>query len=114
MGQFLALMNKIHAIVGSRTAYVASFPGGYPGLVYFVADLKPAPYPIDLHTMVFTTRQRMAYMQTFRRRVLPYTQAVLTSSLSAPEARGFLHRYAHVKIITLTYAGRPYFVLLTG
>ncbi len=114
MGQFLTLMNRVHAIIRNRTTYVVDFPGGYPGLVYFVADLKPAPYPIELHTMVFTIAQRRAYMSTFRRRVLPQTQALVTSSLSVNEARSFLHRYPRAKTITLTYAGRPYFVLLAN
>ncbi len=66
MPSFLLLMNKIHAIVGDRVTYVADFPGGYPGAVYFVADLSPAPVPIDLYTMVFTAQQRAAYIATFR------------------------------------------------
>jgi hypothetical protein len=114
MSQFLSLMNRLHALIGSRPAYVASFPGGYPGIVYFVADLTPAPFTIELHTMVFTTQQRQAYMETFRRTVLPHTQAILTSSLRASEAQSFLRRYPHAKTITLTYAGAPYYVLLAG
>jgi hypothetical protein len=114
MSQFIALMNYLHRVVGNRPAYVASFRGGYPGLVYFVADLNPAPYTIELHTMVFTTQQRRAYMATFQKAVLPHTQAVLTSSLSAQEARIFLHRYPHARRITVMYAGAPYYVLLAN
>jgi hypothetical protein len=114
MGQFLAFMDKIHAIVGNRTTYVASFPDGYPGLVYFVADLTPAPVPLDLHTMVFTAEQRLAYMAMLRRRVLPHTQALLTSHLRADGAQSFLLRYPHAKRVTLTYHGRPYYVLLAN
>ena len=114
MAAFIALMNRLHAIIGARATYVAAFRGGYPGVVYFVADLTPAPYPEDLRTMVFTTEQRRAYMATFRRRVLPDTQAVVTPDLHAPEARSFLLRYPHAKIMTLAFAGRPYYVLLAG
>jgi hypothetical protein len=56
MPQFLTLANRIHAIIGDRVTYVADFPGGYPGAIYFVADLRPAPIPMDLYTMVFTTQ----------------------------------------------------------
>ena len=101
-------------VVGNRSAYVASFRGGYPGLVYFVADLNPAPYTIELHTMVFTTQQRRAYMATLAKDVLPHTQAVLTSSLSGREAQIFLHRYPHARRITVMYAGAPYYVLLAN
>jgi hypothetical protein len=114
MSQFLALMNYLHRVVGNRPAYVASFRGGYPGLVYFVADLNPAPYTIELHTMVFTTQQRRAYMAMFAKDVLPHTQAVLTSSLSGREAQIFLHRYPHARRITVMYAGEPYYVLLAN
>jgi hypothetical protein len=114
MSQLLALMNQLHAIVGNRTAYVASFPGGYPGLVYFAADLRPAPYPIDLHTMIFTTKQRRQYMAAFRTSVLPHTQAVLTTHLITTEARDFLARDPDAKRIKLTFAGRPYYVLLSN
>ena len=47
MPRFIHLMEQIHAIVGNRLAYVADFHGAYPGLVYFVADLNPAPIASD-------------------------------------------------------------------
>jgi hypothetical protein len=112
MGEFIALMNQIHVIVGGRTTYVAGFSGGYPGLVYFAADLNPAPVPLDLRTMVFTTAQRRAYMQTFRTIVLPRTQALVTRHLTATEAREFLRLYPHARKIALKYQGAPYYVLL--
>jgi hypothetical protein len=114
MASFLALMNRIHDITGGRTAYVVSFYGEYPGLVYFAADLTPAPVPLDLATMVMTGPQRRDYMATFRTYVLPRTQALLAESLRSPQARYFLNRYPRARIVTLTYAGRPYYVVLSG
>lgn len=113
MSSFLTLMNRVHGIVGSRTAYVVSFRGEYPGLVYFSADLTPAPVSLDLATMVMTEPQLRQYLATFRTYVVPRTQALLTESLHAPQARYFLHRYAQARIIKLTYAGRPYYVVLS-
>ena len=112
MGEFIALMNQIHAIVGGRTTYVAGFSGGYPGLVYFAADLRPAPVPMDLRTMVFTTAQLRTYMHAFRTSVLPRTQALVTRHLTATEAREFLRLYPQARKIALKYQGRPYYVLL--
>ncbi|HSR87078.1 MAG TPA: hypothetical protein VLM11_23090 [Streptosporangiaceae bacterium] len=112
MGTFLPLANRIHALVGDRITYVASFPGGYPGAIYFVADLRPAPIPIDLYTMVFTAQQRVAYMAAFRRSVLPHVQALITATIADPEAQYFLQRYPRATKITLTYSGEPYYVLL--
>jgi hypothetical protein len=114
MSQFLPLANRIHTIVGNRVTYVADFPGGYPGAIYFVADLRPAPVPMDPYTMVFTVQQRAVYMATFRRSVLPHIQALITANLTVPEAQYFLKRYPQAKKITLRYSGQPYYVLLSG
>lgn len=112
MATFIGLMNRIHAIVGSRTAYVADFPHAYPGLVYFVADLTPAPVLFDKYTTVLNEPQLAAYMTYFRVSVLPSTQAVLTANLGTPEAQFFLRRYPHARRVTLRFDGAPYYVLL--
>jgi hypothetical protein len=114
MPRFITLMNQIHAIVGSRTAYVVSIPAGYPGLVYFVADLNPAPISLDPYTLVMNEPQLTAFLANFRTSVLPRTQAVITPSLSAPEARLFLHRYKHYRLVTLSYLGSPLYVLISS
>jgi hypothetical protein len=98
--------------VGNRVTYVVSFPSGYPGIVYFVADLRPAPVPLDPHTMVMNKPQYRAYLADFRRSVLPATGAVVTPSLGAPEARLFRLRYGDARVIVLTYRHRPIYVLL--
>ena len=112
MRDFIALMNKLHTIIGGRTTYVVNFPNGYPGIIYFVADLKPAPIPMDPHTMVLNRPQRRAFLRDFRTSVLPRTQALVTSKLSAAEARMFLRRYPSARRLALTYHSRPYWVLL--
>jgi hypothetical protein len=112
MPSFLRLMDEIHAIVGDRVTYVADFPGGYPGAVYFVADLSPAPIPIDPYTMVFTAQQRADFLATFRSGVLPHVRALITSNLADPEVRSFLQRYPRARNVTLGYSGAPYYVLL--
>jgi hypothetical protein len=114
MSSFLQLANRIHAIVGNRVTYVADFVGGYPGAIYFIADLRPAPIPIDLYTMVFTTQQRLAYEATFRSSVLPHVQALITANLGAAESRFFLQRYPRATRVTLSYSGAPYYVLLAN
>jgi hypothetical protein len=108
----IALMNRLHAIVGNRVTYVVDFPYGYPGLVYFLADLRPAPIPLDPYTMVVTHLQMHHFLTVFRTSVLTRTQAVITSWLRAPEAAAFLRRYPDASRVTLRYRGRPYYVLL--
>jgi hypothetical protein len=114
MPAFVRLMDHIHGIIGSRTTYVVGFRNGYPGLIYFVADLKPAPIPADPYTLVFTQQEMTAYLATFQSSVLPRTQALITPSLNWPEAQDFLRRYAHARRIRLTYQRTAYYVLLSS
>jgi hypothetical protein len=113
MGAFVQLMDSVQVIVGDRMAYVANFHGAYPGLVYFVADLNPAPiasYEYDGSTM--TEAQMQAYLNEFRVKALPHIQALLTYNTSTPEAQYFLQRYPNARQIKLRYNGTDYFVLL--
>jgi hypothetical protein len=112
MPDFIRLMERIHTIIGNRTAYVANFHGEYPGLVYFGADLNPAPVSSDPYSSIETEPELKAFLADFRTRVLPQTQAVLTFSLKTPEAQLFLHKYPSARQITLRYAGQPYYALL--
>jgi hypothetical protein len=112
MPDFTRLMEQIHAIVGDRPAYVANFHGQYPGLVYFGADLNPAPVSSDPYSSIETEPELKAFLADFRTRVLPQTQAVLTFSRNTPEARLFLQKYPNARQVTLRYAGQPYYVLL--
>jgi uncharacterized membrane protein (UPF0136 family) len=112
MTDFIRLMQQIHATVGNRPAYVANFPNEYPGLVYFGADLNPAPVSSDPYSSIETESELQAFLADFQARVLPQTQAVLTDSLKAPEAQFFLNRYPNCQRITLRYNGQPYYVLV--
>jgi hypothetical protein len=113
MPGFTRLMEQIHAIVGNRMAYVANFHGAYPGLVYFVADLNPAPIASDEYDGSTLTRAGIvAYLTDFRVNVLPHTRALLTYNLETPEARYFLQRYRGARQVKLRYDRQDYFVLL--
>jgi hypothetical protein len=112
MPEFVRLMEQIHAIIGDRPAYVAGFHGAYPGLVYFGADLNPAPVSSDPYSSIETAPELQAFLADFRTRVLPQTQALLTFSMNVPEARYFLQRYPNARRITLRYGGQPYYILL--
>ncbi len=112
MPAFIRLMQQIHTTVGNRPAYVADFPDEYPGLVYFGADLNPAPISADPDSSIETEPELQAFLADFRTRVLPQTQAVLTDSLKAPEAQFFLNKYPNSQRITLHYNGQPYYLLL--
>src|SRR5262249_1654266 len=86
---------------------------GYPGIIYFVAGLTPAPIPLDQHTMVFTEQQDLRYLSVFRHHVLPETRALVTDNYMTAEVRAFEQRYKHYQRIELRYRGsRPIWVLL--
>jgi hypothetical protein len=112
MTNFVQLMQRIHLVAGNRTTYVVGFPNGYPGIVYFVADLAPAPTSIDFSTMVLTVHQERAYLADFRARVMPRTYALVTDDLHAAEVRYFRSAYSHARTVTLTFDGQAYWVLL--
>jgi hypothetical protein len=112
MSRFTAFMNHLHSIIGDRVTYVVSFPAGYPGIVYFVADLTPAPVPVDLYTMVLNMPQYRAYLADFRTSVLPRTAALVTPSLGAAQARYFRRVYPDARMVTLSYRHEPIYVLL--
>lgn len=113
MPEFIHLMEQIHVLVGHRPAYVANFHGAYTGLVYFIADLNPVPIgTFEYDGSTLTAAQFKAYLNDFRTRILPHTQALLSYDLKTLEARYFLKRYPHAQQIKLHYDNQDYFVLL--
>lgn len=112
MGGLIDAMNRLHAIIGNRTTYVVYFRDGYPGLVYFLADLRPAPVQLDKYTSVLNEPQLAAYLAYFRASVLPRTEALVTTTVQAPEARYFLQRFPRARRVLLRYGGKPYYALL--
>lgn len=113
MPSFIHLMDRIHTIVGNRTAYVANFHGEYPGLVYFGADLNLAPISSDPYSSIETEPELKAFLADFHKRVLPHIQVILTFSSKAPEVQYFLQRYPNARLIRLRFAAMPYYVFIT-
>ncbi len=112
MPGFVRLMNRIHSLIGNRVTYVTDFPHGYPGVIYFVANLNPAPIPVEPGTMVLNSAQLRSYIADFKTEVLPVTRALVTSSLNEPETKAFLARYRSARRIRLSYLGKAYYVIL--
>ncbi len=103
MSDFITLADRLHAIIGTRPTYVEDFQAGYPGIIYFLANLKPAPIPLDEHTMVFTEQQDAAYLAYFRKHVVPKTRALVTDILDTPEVLAFEQHYPNYRQIELRY-----------
>jgi hypothetical protein len=105
-------MQYIHTVIGNRTTYVADFPHGYPGFVYFVADLTPAPTVQDKYGTILNQPQLNAYLAYFRTNVLPHTQALVTGDLTGSEAQSFLQRYPRARRSLMHIGAKPYYILL--
>jgi hypothetical protein len=105
-------MEYIHTVIGSRTTYVADFPHGYPGFVYFVAGLTPAPTMEDKYGTILNQPQLDAYLAYFRTSVLPHTQALVTGYITGSEATFFLQRYPRAQRIVTHLGAKPYYILL--
>lgn len=103
-------MERIHELIGDRPTYVADFPHGYPGFVYFVAALNPVIR--DKYNTILNGSQLTAYMENFRTNVLPHTQALVAGTLKDQEAQYFLQRYPTAHRIPLHLGSKPYWVLL--
>jgi hypothetical protein len=114
MSAFIQLMERIHVIVGDRTAYVADFHGASPpGLVYFAADLTPPQDVLQAYDgSTLTEAGLTAYLAEFRTKLLPEIQAFLTYNVKGPEAEAFLHRYPNARLYRLRYANHPYYLYL--
>ena len=106
-------MEQIHVLVGHRPAYVANFHGAYPAWSTSSPTSTPSPIgTFEYDGSTLTAAQFKAYLNDFRTRILPHTQALLSYDLKTPEARYFLERYPHAQQIKLHYDNQDYFVLL--
>ncbi|MGH3264538.1 MAG: hypothetical protein ACRDNS_21370, partial [Trebonia sp.] len=103
-------MERIHALIGNRPTYVADFPHGYPGFVYFAADLNPVMR--DKYNTILNESQLAAYLANFRTNVLPRTRALVAGTLKDQEAQYFLQRYPGARRVLLHLGHKPYWVLL--
>jgi hypothetical protein len=82
------------------------------GTSSFRSAATALPVPIDVHTMVLTKPQYRAYLADFQASVLPRTAALVTPSRGAAEARYFRNFYRNARVITLSYRGKPMYVLV--
>jgi hypothetical protein len=110
MAQLVRFMDRLHADVGGRRVLVDSTTFLTPPAVYFLADLRPAPFLQDRGTMVLNSDIRhrwYAYMHAH----LAQTQAIVTTSLSRPAPRAWVAAYPRHHTIALHFAGVRVLVL---
>lgn len=89
MRTLLDFATDVHAIAGGRKTYVAGLDEMLTGPLYFLADLTPAPYPLDRETMMINDVLQAQVVEHIRTHPADY-ECLIGASLEAPEARAFL------------------------
>jgi hypothetical protein len=94
MRTFLDLATDVHGIVGSRKTYVRDLGRDYlaDGLLYFLADLTPAPAWPDRDTWTINDEVRRDVADRIRSRPQEF-ECFIASSLDGPEAAAFLETH---------------------
>jgi len=112
MRTFLEFASDIHDLVGQRKTYIAYIGKIYTGLLYFMADLTPAPYPLDLETMTINSKLRGLVIDHMRSHPADY-ECFIGPSLEQTEAQVFLD--LHPGAVTLQRKMGPVmlYVILT-
>lgn len=85
----LDFANEISAIVGHRKAYVGAVGPMWSGTLMFLADLTPAPYPLDRDTMTINEVREARVVEHIRTHPDDY-ECLISDRLESPEARAFL------------------------
>ncbi|MDX6658242.1 MAG: hypothetical protein QOH62_3035 [Solirubrobacteraceae bacterium] len=111
MAKFVRFMDRLHATVGTRRVLVDEAPLITPPAVYFLADLRPAPFLQDYGTMAINGDIRDQWYR-FLDSHLAQTQAVVTTSLSRFTPQTWLAAFPRHRTVTLRIAGERAYVLL--
>jgi hypothetical protein len=111
MGEFARFMDRLHAVVGTRRVLVESTSHVTPPAVYFIADLRPAPFAQDYGTMVLNTRIRRDWFRYFRAH-LGQIQAVVTINPNRRVGRKWAATFPRHRVVVLPFGSRKVYVLL--
>jgi hypothetical protein len=111
MREFLAAASELHDVVGQRKTYIAYIGNVYTGLLYFMADLTPAPYPLDLETMTINGDLRALVIEHMRMHPDDY-ECYIGTSLEQTEAQVFLAGHPRAVTLQRKLGPTPLYVLL--
>ena len=100
MRPFLRELSKLHELVGDRRTYIAGLGSVYTGLVYFLADLTPAPYLFDRETMMINDDLRREHQRYFESRIAE-VDCVIARSLEENEVHLFRRAYPDARVVIL-------------
>jgi hypothetical protein len=109
MRAFLEEMSALREIVGMRRTMVTEFPGLFPGVVNFVADLNPAPHFLAREMLMPNTHaESLAWLKAH---IAGY-ECIITDDLNDPEAAAFRQQYPNAKVVTRALGEDRYYIVL--
>jgi hypothetical protein len=108
--ELVRFMDRLHAAVGGRRVLVDSTTVVTPPGVYFLADLRPAPFLQDPGTMVLNSQIKARWYRYLHAH-LSQTQALVTTSLGRPTPRAWVAAFPHHRTIALKFHGGRVLVL---
>lgn len=96
---FLRDAASLRELVGERRTYIEGAGPYFTGLVYFMADLMPAPFLFDRETMLVNDAlfaEHLAYFQAH----IGEVDCVITKDRESPEARAFASAHPDAQSLT--------------
>jgi hypothetical protein len=111
MAQLVHFMDRLHRVIDSRRVLVVRTTVLTPPAVYFLADLRPAPFLQDYGTMVLNHDIRKHWLRYLRAH-LAQTQALVTTNTHRRAARIWVKAFPRHRTVVLPLAGASVLVLL--
>ena len=111
MHDFLADASALHDLVGRRPTVVQGAGPYFTGLVYFMADLTPAPILYDVETMVINDRIQSAAWAHLRKHI-GEVDCVIATSPSVFEAQVFLAANPSVSVRQVRLGATQVYVMM--
>lgn len=111
MPRLVAFLNELHAIIGHRRTYVTRELRTASGLIYFGADLAPAPMYLEPGTMLVNQAVTDTFLAYFRAHIHDIG-ALVTLQRPSPELQMFRAAFPRVRDIHITADGQNVHVLL--
>jgi hypothetical protein len=106
---FLEELSTLREIVGTRKTMVVDFPGVFPGLVGFLADLTPAPHYLAREMILPDMRQES--VDYLKAHIAEY-ECLITNDLDDAETTAFRQAYPSAKVVTRAVGQEPYYIVL--
>jgi hypothetical protein len=110
--EFETFLTGVREAVGQRKTYFVRIGWIAGGLIAFVADLMPAPYPIGGDLLTINDRVRAQVGDHIRTHPQDY-EAFIGPSLTGPEARAFLESHPGAVILERRLGAATVYILLS-